>query len=412
LATISEKYLDRLRILQVIPTLAPSSGGPTQVLIDLAKSLSEFGHQVTVCTTDRGNPTSQQLSGDYFSELFSNSIEYYAFPVNVAPILYSRPMKMWIDRDISNYHIVHIHSLYRFPVTYAARRARRAGVPYIIRPHGSLDPFLYKQSQYNLLVKRIFERLFDIPNLHHAAAIHYTTKEEAERTKFLKLQGKPLIIPNGINPESFRIIPAKGLFRNRLGLNRESPLILFLGRINFKKGLNLLVPSFSIVAQAYPKARLAIVGPDNEGYKTEVRHWCREQGIEDKTFFVDYMGTEKVKQAYTDADVFVLPSYTENFGMTVVEAMACGCPVVISNQVNIWREVQAFGAGLSTELDPRAFADAIIQILKDKTVAREMGRLGRSAVMENYSWPNIAEQLIEVYRYLIDEKNYRKILSN
>jgi glycosyltransferase involved in cell wall biosynthesis len=382
------------------------------VLIDLAKSLSEFGHQVTVCTTDRGNPASQQLSGDYFSKLFSNGIEYYAFPVNVAPILYSRLMKTWIDHNIPNYHIAHIHSLYRFPVTYAARRAWRAGVPYIIRPHGSLDPFLYKQSQYNLIFKRIFERLFDIPNLHHAAAIQYTTKEEAERTEFLRLRGKPVIIPNGINPESFRILPAKGLFRNRLGLNSQTPLILFLGRINFKKGLDLLVPSFSTVAKAYPKARLAIVGPDNEGYKTKVRHWCNEQGIEDKTLFADYISLEEVKQAYIDADVFVLPSYTENFGMTVVEAMACGCPVVISNQVNIWREVQAFGAGLVTKLDPRALADAIIQILKDKTVAREMGRLGRSAVMENYSWPNIAEQIIQVYRHLIDEKNYRMILKN
>jgi len=321
-------------------------------------------------------------------------------------------MKTWIDRNIMDYDIAHIHSLYRFPVTYAAFRARRVGVPYIIRPHGSLDPFLYSQSRYSIFVKRIFEQLFDIPNLNHSAAIHYTTEEEAERAQFLKLRAKPVIVPNGIDPETYRNLPSKGFFRSRLGVNGQTPLVLFLGRINFKKGLDLLIQGFPYVAQSFPKARLVIAGPDNEGYKTKVIHWCSEHGIDNRTFFLDFLDREEVKQAYIDADVFVLPSYSENFGLTVIEAMACRCPVVISNQVNIWREVQDLGAGLATEPDPRALSDAIIQVLKNKNASLKMGMIGRCAVMENYTWPNIVEQLTRIYQTLIDENSGQSNLIN
>jgi len=117
----------------------------------------------------------------------------------------------------------------------------------------------------------------------------------------------------------------------------------------------------------------------NEGRGAKVRQWCREQGIADKVIFVDHLGPEEVKQAYVDANVFVLPSYTENFGMTVVEAMACGCPVVISDQVNIWREIQEERAGLVVGLEPGNIANSICRVLLDKDEAGGMGRRGRVA---------------------------------
>jgi len=117
---------------------------------------------------------------------------------------------------------------------------------------------------------------------------------------------------------------------------------------------------------------------------------------------VDYLGPDEVKQAYVDADVFVLPSYTENFGMTVVEAMACGCPVVISDQVNIWREVQE-GGGVVVGLDVEAIAEAIVEVLSDSEKARERGAGGRAFVRERYAWPRIVEELTRVYESIIAE---------
>lgn len=338
-----------------------------------------------------------------------HGLTYIYFPY-CSRLLYSPTIGKWFQKYLKFFDIVHIHGLYRFPVTAAAWWARKAGVPYLISPHGSLDPFLYKQSRYNVFLKRAYEFFFDLPNLNHATAIHYTADEEAKRATFLRLRARPVVVPNGIDWESYRILPPRGNFRRRIMINNHEPLILFLGRINFKKGFDLLVPAFSHVTKNYPNARLAFVGPDNDGYGSKVQQWCSDQGIQEKVIFVDYLEPEKVKEAYVDADVFVLPSYTENFGLTVVEAMACGTPVIISNQVNIWREVQEAGAGIVVRLDSRALADAICMGLADKQEAKAMGARGRIAA-ENYAWPRIIKQLNQVYRELINENKVSRCLS-
>lgn len=326
-------------------------------------------------------------------------------------LLFSRSFYTHLQNEIANYDILHIHGLYRFPVTCAAWLARTRKIPYIICPHGSLDPFLFRQSRFGrwaVPFKRLYERLFDIPNLHRASAVLYTAKEELERAAFLKLRAPAVVVPNGIDWSQYTSLPERGLFRNRFKLDAETPLVLFLGRINFKKGLDLLVPAFARVLKKVPAARLTLVGPDNEAYGVKVQKWCREQDIADKVIFVGYLGPKEVKQAYVDADVFVLPSYTENFGMTVVEAMACCCPVVISDQVNIWREVQEEGAGLVVGLDPVEIAKAICRVLKDKESAAEMGTRGRLAAERRYSWPQIVDQLTDVYRKLIEDNTAKR----
>jgi len=400
-----------MRILHVIQNMSPRHGGPVTVLKALARAQAHAGLDVALCTTNEDCPAGKMDVRNH-APVIEDGVTIWYHRVNFFPLVFSVTLAKWLKKEIAGFDIVHIHGLYRFPSTYAAWCARKRRIPYLIMPHGSLDPFLYKQSRYSLLLKRIYERFFDIPNLNHAAAIHYTAEEEAERTAFLGLCAKPVIVPNGIDWEFYKNLPARGFFRGRLGLNDKTPLVLFLGRINFKKGLDLLVPAFSQVLQEYPGARLAIVGPDNEGYGFKVRLWCGEQGITDKVLFVDYMGPEEVKQAYVDADVFVLPSYTENFGMTVVEAMACACPVVISDQVNIWREIQEEEAGLVVGLEPREIANAICRVLADKDAAKVMGSRGRMAAEERYAWPRIVEQLTEIYQGLIEDAAAKRRLGN
>jgi glycosyltransferase involved in cell wall biosynthesis len=396
-----------LKILHVIQTMSPRHGGPATVLKALAGEQARAGHEVTLCTTNHDYPHGH-MDVPTNSPVKKANLTIWYYRAHFAPLLFSIRLVSWLRRSIKRFDIVHIHGLYRFPVTYAAWQARRARVPYLIRPHGSLDPFLCKQSRYNLFLKRVYERLFDIPNLNHAAAIHYTAQKEAQLTTFLGLRAKPVVVPNGIDWGSYKELPLRGAFRGSLGLSAQTPLVLFLGRINFKKGLDLLVPAFSRVVEQYPGARLAIVGPDNEGYGRKVRQWCEEYGIMNKVFFVDYLGPEEVKQAYVDGEVFVLPSYTENFGMTVVEAMACGCPVVISDQVNIWREVQQEKAGLVVQLDPSKIASVICRVLSDKDAAGEMGRRGRVAARRRYSWPRIVDQMTQVYWEVIEETAVRR----
>jgi glycosyltransferase involved in cell wall biosynthesis len=394
-----------MKILHVIQTLSPRYGGPAITLRGLAHEQARAGHQVYICTTyDHDHAWNGNVPVN--DPIKENEITVWCHKAYFGPLLLSGELVFCLKRVIAGFDIVHIHGLYRFPVSYAAWYARKKGVPYIITPHGSLDPFLYRQSSYGraaLPLKRIYEQFFDIPNLNNATAIHYTAQEEAERTSFLKLRAKAVIVPNGLDWESYENLPAKSFFRRRLGLNANTPLVLFLGRINPIKGLDLLVPAFAQVLQKWPQARLAIVGPDNEGYGVKVRRWCCKQHIEDRVFFMDHLETGDVKKAYVDADVFVLPSYTENFGMAVVEAMACGCPVIISDQVNIWREVRDAGAGIVVKLDPGQIANAICRVLEKNEEAQTMGLQGRRAAKELYAWPRIIEKLTRVYQELIEE---------
>jgi glycosyltransferase involved in cell wall biosynthesis len=257
-------------------------------------------------------------------------------------------------------------------------------------------------------VKRIYERLFDMPNLNHASAIHYHSQEEAEQASPLKLQAKSMILPTGIDWASYENLPDRNSFRRRLDVKPETPLILFLGRVNFKKGLDLLVPAFARVLEQFPRARLAIIGPDNERYAEKVKLWCREFGIGRSVLWVDHLDPEDVKKAFVDADVFVLPSYTENFGMTVVEAMACACPVVISNKVGIWRDIKDSGAGFVVELDPAQISHAICHVLQNKEEARDMGMQGRRAAREHYALSRIVGTFTHFYQELIEEAAAKK----
>ena len=391
-----------MRILHIISTLAPASGGPTQVIKDLANAQADAGHVVTVCTTDRGNPAREKLPREHFDQLYTVGVSLKAFPVQYAPLLYSSGMARWLERALSDFDIVHIHGLYRFPPTYAAWQARRQGVPYVIRPHGSIDPYLYgKSSAGSVRFKRLYERWFDLPNLHAAGAIHYTAEEERERASFLGLRAPSFVEPNGLDWARYRELPARSALRARWGLG-EAPIVLFLGRLHFKKGLDLLIPAFAALRKRVPDAQLVIAGPDNDGYGEKVRGWVRERGLEAAVHFVGSLHGADVVQAYVDADVFALPSYTENFGMTVAEAMACTLPVVISDQVNIHAEVSGAGAGLVTRCDADETATALVALLQDPDRRRGMGEAGRRLVQARYTWPAIVESLTREYQVVID----------
>lgn len=389
-----------MKILHVYRCLSPRSGGPVTVLNALARAQADAGHEVDICTTNRDpargvfRPAGTEVVGE-------GRLRIHYFPVQVNIMTVSLQLALYIRQNIEDFDIVHVHGLYRFPATYAARRARKCNVPYVIRPLGSLDPFLYRQSSKSVFLKRLYERWFDLPNLHAAGAIHYTAEEERQRTRFLELRAASFVVPNGLDVARYVQLPERGAFRARLGAG-DAPLVLFLGRLNFKKGLDLLVSAFAQLRQTNPQARLAIVGPDNEGYGKKVRGWIREHDLDNFVYLVEHLSGRQVVEAYVDADVFVLPSYTENFGMTVVEAMACATPVVISDRVNIHREIAGFGAGLVISCEAERVAAALSTILNDKGKAASMGDAGRRAAFERYAWPPIVDALTREYEAVIE----------
>jgi glycosyltransferase involved in cell wall biosynthesis len=312
-------------------------------------------------------------------------------------------MKRFIDREIASFDVVHIHGLYRFPVSYAALAARRRKIPYIVQVHGQLDPYLYAQSSRSVWFKRLYEKVFDIPNMNKAGAILFTAQEEQQRAAFLNLEAPKCVIPNGIDWRRYENLPRRGALRAKWGLENHK-IVLFLGRLHHKKGLDLLIPAFAKLRQSCPQARLVIAGPADDGYGDQVRAWIDDHESRDFARFVGMLDPSDVIQAYIDADVFVLPSYTENFGMTVVEAMACQLPVVISDQVNIHAEIADAGCGLVVPCDAARIADALVRLLNDEHERKAMGVAGRRTARERFSWSTIVDDVIDQYDRVIDRQ--------
>jgi glycosyltransferase involved in cell wall biosynthesis len=319
-------------------------------------------------------------------------------------------MARWLQKEMNAFDVIHLHGLYRFPYSFAAYQAKKCKKPYIISPHGALDPFLYSRSSVGKLgFKRIYERCFDLPNLNEASAIHFTAIEERERTAFLNLRAPSFVVPNGLDWSRYKQLPPKGWLRARLGL-ADQPLVLFLGRLHFKKGLDLLITAFDAVRRSIPDVQLVIAGPENDDYGKQVRGWVQERGLGSCVHFIGALEVDDTLKAFVDADVFALPSYTENFGMTVIEALACSLAVVISDQVNIHAEVSGADAGIVTRCDVSEVAQALKTLLTDPGRRHAMGLAGRHLVESQYTWSPIVEELTKQYEAVIariSRRNHR-----
>lgn len=333
------------------------------------------------------------------TSLERDGVEICYFPVQVPRYyVFSLPLARALKVAIPQYDLVHIHSLYLFPSTAAAYYCRHYSVPYLVRPHGTLDPYLFRRHRGR---KWIYERLFEWRNLNKAAAIHFTTIEEQELTRSLGLKAPSVVVPLGVNLRDYEDRIPCGVLRDSYPEIRSKKVILFLSRLNFKKGLDLLVKAFGQIARQRDDVQLVLAGPDDDGYGAQVRQWLEAEKVLGKcTFTGMLLGREKLA-ALRDADVFVLPSYSENFGIAVAEAMACGLPVLISNKVNIWREVAEARAGLVVNCDAEEVSNALLTLLDDSLLRKDMGQRGRRLVAERFTWEAVGDQMVQVYRQIL-----------
>jgi glycosyltransferase involved in cell wall biosynthesis len=382
-----------LRILHVIGDLAPASGGPAKAGFEMARAVARRGHEVTIYATDFGQ------AADIPRDRMLDGVRIRLFPLaNPRIWLASWAMRDALARDLPGFDLLHLHSLYLFHDWAAGSLARRLGKPYLVRPHGTLDPYIFRRRR---LKKAIFDLWFQDRVLRDAAAVHYTAEEEM-RLAEPYVHGAPgVVIPNGLDPGDYAALPAKGSFRARHPEIGDRRILLFLGRINFKKGLDILADAVGRLKR--DDLHLVIAGPDG-GYLAETRRFVADAGISARTTFAGMlMGQEKLA-AFADASLFLLPSYSENFGISVVEAMACGVPVLISDRVNIWREVVADGAGRAAPCDAEAVARQITEMLAEPAALERMGAAGRAAVAARYDWVTIALRLEQVYETVIAKR--------
>jgi glycosyltransferase involved in cell wall biosynthesis len=292
------------------------------------------------------------------------------------------------DLIATNPDVVHLHGLWKYPSIAVLSWARRTQKPYIISPRGMLEPWALQQSA---LRKKIARRLFQDASLVNAACIHATSMMEARSVRSAGFNNPIAVIPNGVTIPSQ--LPAR--------LNRPEKIkqALFLSRIHPKKGLLNLIRAW---AELKPVGwRLVIVGPDEENHLRDVEIEVQKYAVEDSVIFRgEVIGDEKW-HVYSESDLFVLPSFSENFGIAIAEALGCGVPV-ITTQATPWEDITRHESGwwIDVGLEP------LISALKEATSLplselRKMGTRGRELVQEQYSWTRIAEQMVEVYEWVI-----------
>ena len=393
-----------MKILHVISNVSPSAGGPPQVLRGMTKAQALSGLSVHICTTNRCPFSHTSMPLRDIRSYFDSNVKVHIFPAQFDSILFSFRMAFWLISSMSSFDVVHIHGLYRFPSSFAALIARLYKIPYLIRPHGSLDPYIHKRSTLNLLpLKRVYEKIIDFPNIANASLIHFTSLDESTLCEKYNFPTPHIVVPNGLDWNRYAELPSKGWLRNKLALN-DQPIVLFLGRLHFKKGFDLLIPSFSSVLQQFPDTQLVIAGPDNYGYLKQIKSWILEYNLDQNVQFLGMLDSEEVLKALVDSNVFVLPSYTENFGVAVIEAMACSIPVVVSDQVNIHDVVSSYDAGIVTTLSSQQLAKSINYILSNNDIAYRFGQNGRKLVSEKYTWESIVESLTTSYENIISQR--------
>jgi glycosyltransferase involved in cell wall biosynthesis len=349
----------------------------------LARALSQTGMEVHVATTDDNGPGRLRVPLGIPQQ--EDGATFWYFPRQTRFYTFSWPLTRWLARHVREFDLVHIHALFSYAALPAALVAHRAGVPYIVRPLGTLNRWGIENRRPWL--KKLSFRILESRILASAAGIHYTCEQELVEAGELGVSAHPIVIPNAVELPAHQARPQRD--------HRKT--ILFLSRIDRKKGLDLLFEAFARVRQQCPDALLVLAGTGDPALIATLKTTADHLGIAADVVWAGFLTGDDKWSALTSADVFVLPSYSENFGIALVEALACGCPVVLSDQVGIHREIAHAGAGIVTPCNADELANAILNVLTDAALRRRMSENGLLLAQQNFSLEAVSRQLAAAY---------------
>lgn len=382
----------RLRILHVVSAYYPAVryGGPIRSVHGLAAALAQRGHEVHVFTTSIDGAADLDVPLDRPVPMDGISVHYFKVPA-LRRLWWSPSLSRRLRQSVGDFDVVHIHAVFLWPMLAAARAAARAGVPYVITPRGMLmRDVISRKSRW---VKTAWIHCFERKSLAAAAAVHVTAELEGTELRALRLPARHIAcIPNGVDLPRVHLPLAEGPYN---GLPER--YVLFLSRISWKKGLDRLITAWQWV----PDVPLVIAGNDDEGYQPRLQELARSLGVADRVIFLGTMPDAHKWAVYERAQLFVLPSYSENFGNVVAEAMAMSCPVVLTAEVGIAALVAAAGAGLVVDGTPEKLATAINGLLADPRRRAEMGHRGAALVKAQLSWSGVAASAEDLYRRIL-----------
>jgi glycosyltransferase involved in cell wall biosynthesis len=381
---------DGIRVLHVIPSVASFRGGPSQVIRMVTEGLSECGLSAAVLTTD--DDGIRRLPVPLGEPVREGRVTYWYFPRQTRFYNCSLPLSSWLWRHVNEFHLLHIHTVFSYVSTAAALIARAKAVPYVVRPLGVLNRWGFENRKP--VLKRLSFAAIDKHILRHAAAIQYTSEQEQIEAERLCPAARAVVLPNPVR------MPAESPARADYG-TAPQPLILFMSRLDEKKGLDLLIQAFARVRLRFPECRLVVAGSGEESVAKSLRLLAEREQVADAIDWVGFVSGAAKQQLLARASVFALPSYSENFGVAVVEAMAAGLPVVISDQIGIHPAITQGGAGLVTPCSVEPLAGALLKMLADPAAARVMGEHGHRVALSQFSIPVVSQKLVSLYQSIL-----------
>lgn len=392
-----------MNILQITLGFYPAQGwgGPVKVVHQNGRELVRRGHNVTVYCSNLVNKYEKIQPGTFEREMDGMRIVYFdswnikQWPGTLGPI-WLPDLPACVNREIETFDVVHVNG-YRSPMILpVARAARRAGIPIVTQPHGAMPVIVNSQT-----VKRLYDHIFGQAELKGISAL--IALQESERQQALAHRVPPeriVILPNGIDPTDMEQAPPPGCFRHRLGIAPQQPLILFLGRINKKKGADMLVEAFAQLPNR--AAHLVIAGPD-DGQLAEVQALIKKYGLEGRVSLPGLVTGPEVLAAFRDSDLFVLPCRADTFPVVIMEACLAGTPMVITDRCEIAHLVQD-RAGEVVPFDAARFAQAMNSLLTDSEKYAQYKDNCARLISDTFSIHAVVDQLEGIYRRASEEK--------
>ncbi|MCX5661677.1 MAG: glycosyltransferase [Planctomycetota bacterium] len=359
-----------LKVLHYLQAVRLEHGGVVRAVLDLGATLAGRGHEVTLVTVD-GRDAPPEWSKP------TPAGEQRRVPTLVA-ISRSESLRDQIKPFVEQASLVHLHGPWQRQNLVVAGLARKLGKPYVLTPHGMLDDWSMSQKP---IKKRVYHALFAKGLLERAAFIHCTAQAELDQAKRWFGRGRGVVLPYVVNFSAFATLPGPEPARRLFPVIADDRLkLLFLSRLHIKKGVEALIDAAALLKKQGPDFTLVIAGPGDPGYINQLKQRIERLGLAGQTHLVGLVSGVDKTSLYQACDLFVLPTSQENFGLVLVESMACGTPVLTTRGTDIWREIEA-GGGIVRDANPATIADAVRELAADRPALAQRGKGAREWVM-------------------------------
>lgn len=397
--SLDRKKHINMRILSISSYYKPAYiyGGPVKSISAMCEGLAILNQDVTVLTTNANG--SQRLNVPLGKPIDIDGVKIIYYPINSglpASYYYSPSLAKAIKQEIHKFDIVIIEGLFSYIVRSAVASCQKYQKPYIIPPRGQLLPWSLGQKRVK---KYLYLKMVGYNYLNHAAAIHCTDQYELEILKHLNIRSPLFVVGNGIDTNKY-MGKERGIFRNKYGIPADGRVLLFLGRLHVKKRPDIALRTFANVFSVYPNAYFFICGPDEQLLSHKLMQEAYQLGCSDRVFITGLINGDQIPQVLADADLVVMPSelQSENFGMSAVEALAAGVPVLVSKGIPIGARIEHEGIGRIASTSVNEFSNAAIQMFTNMQELKDMGNKGQIFVQQNYDINIIAKKMLRQYQ--------------